>query len=858
MCTSVCWKDCSAVASAAAAVVSVAVCRLETKGKVGTFLAARKDGKRRTTKRRKGGTDGYEFEFLSSAPYLSSYADAQLDAATTPERGSGAASSVRMATCSCRRYNELLNARKSQLRECDLAAQPHLLREWTDLIREMDIVLRHGFTSQLASGSGGSGSGTPKRPRSSSFNQAPRKPQQQGPPQQQQNKGSSTPKPAKRGRSQSFSEFFFGTGLPKVATPHSVRKAKWDAIKAEGPASHQGTGGPQQQQQSSVETRRAEMQQRAAQVAAQQFQMQDVEDARLQALARQAAIDYLNSETPNASDGLAAPGYRPETDLQYQQQQQQQQHYQQHLQRQQDLRTPQPTTQATAGGAAISPEDMALQSNNSSSLLKKMALGGASSPAETSRTDWSGLAAPMGMHQAQQRLPSPGQGGTSSKPFTSVSPAPEEMVLQAGLAYVNGGSGSSSVGSSVGGTAAAGPTATMLVSQRGITNASALELFNASASPERVGGRDGRDGRDDHGRGIRGGLDDFEIEPEDLVSAIELSAESTAKFGAEAAAAAAAAAEEEAEAAAAASTTSASSVDFGSAADLSFEHLLATLPVEDAAEAKAALDALTAGTPSHSHRRARGALTSPPAPSLTTPTPTHAPTAAAAAAPSRLPTLTKASQRVGEQAPPQQQQQQQQQQQLSLPAGWIQPTASGGNGAGAGAGAALHSAPASTSPAVLTVGKASTLPASFSAAVESKRAAVAVVADAASQLAALGNAAAPVPFPAAPRVRAVEEAKVAAPAPTTASGRPDSIVDLQIEEEALARRRERANRRLRRAVAGRLRAAAASGSSTASSAASAASVPDSRAAANLSASKMSGAAATEEVGGVSLAAIGVR
>lgn len=42
MCTSVCWKDCSAVASAAAAVVSVAVCRLETKGKVGTFLAARK------------------------------------------------------------------------------------------------------------------------------------------------------------------------------------------------------------------------------------------------------------------------------------------------------------------------------------------------------------------------------------------------------------------------------------------------------------------------------------------------------------------------------------------------------------------------------------------------------------------------------------------------------------------------------------------------------------------------------------------------------------------------------------------------------------------------------------------------
>lgn len=187
-----------------------------------------------------------------------------------------------------------------------------------------------------------------------------------------------------------------------------------------------------------------------------------------------------------------------------------------------------------------------------------------------------------------------------------------------------------------------------------------------------------------------------------------------------------------------------------------------------------------------------------------------------------------------------------------------QPTASGGNGAGAGAGAALHSAPASTSPAVLTVGKASTLPASFSAAVESKRAAVAVVADAASQLAALGNAAAPVPFPAAPRVRAVEEAKVAAPAPTTASGRPDSIVDLQIEEEALARRRERANRRLRRAVAGRLRAAAASGSSTASSAASAASVPDSRAAANLSASKMSGAAATEEVGGVSLAAIGVR
>lgn len=49
-------------------------------------------------------------------------------------------------------YLKLLEKRRTELREEDLEAKPVLLLEWVELIHELDIVTRHGFTSSLGGG----------------------------------------------------------------------------------------------------------------------------------------------------------------------------------------------------------------------------------------------------------------------------------------------------------------------------------------------------------------------------------------------------------------------------------------------------------------------------------------------------------------------------------------------------------------------------------------------------------------------------------------------------------------------------------------------------------------------------------
>lgn len=46
-------------------------------------------------------------------------------------------------------YNEMLEKRRAQLRLADLAANPPLLEEWYELIKELDAVLRYGFSSVI-------------------------------------------------------------------------------------------------------------------------------------------------------------------------------------------------------------------------------------------------------------------------------------------------------------------------------------------------------------------------------------------------------------------------------------------------------------------------------------------------------------------------------------------------------------------------------------------------------------------------------------------------------------------------------------------------------------------------------------
>ena len=43
----------------------------------------------------------------------------------------------------------MLERRRAQLRLADLATNPALLEEWYELIKELDAVLRYGFSSQI-------------------------------------------------------------------------------------------------------------------------------------------------------------------------------------------------------------------------------------------------------------------------------------------------------------------------------------------------------------------------------------------------------------------------------------------------------------------------------------------------------------------------------------------------------------------------------------------------------------------------------------------------------------------------------------------------------------------------------------
>lgn len=43
----------------------------------------------------------------------------------------------------------MLEKRRAQLRLADLAASPALLEEWYELIKELDAVLRYGFSSHI-------------------------------------------------------------------------------------------------------------------------------------------------------------------------------------------------------------------------------------------------------------------------------------------------------------------------------------------------------------------------------------------------------------------------------------------------------------------------------------------------------------------------------------------------------------------------------------------------------------------------------------------------------------------------------------------------------------------------------------
>ena len=135
-------------------------------------------------------------------------------------------------------YGLILDKRRAQLREMDLASDPALLAEWNELIRELDAVLRHGFRSQLQRVAQGGGRAAAARPRSNSFlgfflssgggaAPAPRPPQ---------------PAPARR-RSNSFTSMFLFSPEEQRRTQQNQR-AQWEQWRREGGQPAPGTPAP--------------------------------------------------------------------------------------------------------------------------------------------------------------------------------------------------------------------------------------------------------------------------------------------------------------------------------------------------------------------------------------------------------------------------------------------------------------------------------------------------------------------------------------------------------------------------------------------------------------------------------------
>eukprot|EP00039_Didymoeca_costata_P029180 m.23553 g.23553 ORF g.23553 m.23553 type:complete len:555 (+) comp7514_c0_seq1:281-1945(+) len=137
------------------------------------------------------------------------------------------------------RYEEILNQRRDELREEDLANKPALLIEWTELIGELDAVLRHGFTSKLELAQNG---GRGKQPsRASSFMDLRKQGTEDTPAQDNGQR---------RGRSRSFLNFFMGGGSNNTEDSEVKRllrvaqdKQHWEDLKRQA---HANNGGHEQ------------------------------------------------------------------------------------------------------------------------------------------------------------------------------------------------------------------------------------------------------------------------------------------------------------------------------------------------------------------------------------------------------------------------------------------------------------------------------------------------------------------------------------------------------------------------------------------------------------------------------------
>lgn len=131
-------------------------------------------------------------------------------------------------------YASVLEARREELRGCDLSTNTMALQEWIELIKELDVVLRFKFRSKIEPHT------DVRKPRSSSFLVSPR---QQSPASRPAAEVDATP--VRRQRSNSFAYSSPGTGQSQQHTPPPwALKTTATTGAAEAAAPHSTARGP--------------------------------------------------------------------------------------------------------------------------------------------------------------------------------------------------------------------------------------------------------------------------------------------------------------------------------------------------------------------------------------------------------------------------------------------------------------------------------------------------------------------------------------------------------------------------------------------------------------------------------------
>lgn len=164
-------------------------------------------------------------------------------------------------------YEEMLNKRRDQLRQVELDKHPQLLDEWMELIKELDAVLRYGFTSQVE-----------------------------------------PPKPGDNRKSRSNS--FFGGGKPAAPKPKDTRKRanSFTGFFSRRPEAQPPTTATptidRQTQRKLLEQQRRQTQENAKRAAEMEEKMRQaaVQKARLQLMSERAKKAAASSLLPGVAD----------------------------------------------------------------------------------------------------------------------------------------------------------------------------------------------------------------------------------------------------------------------------------------------------------------------------------------------------------------------------------------------------------------------------------------------------------------------------------------------------------------------------------------------------------------------------